>query len=63
MLLHAHTDLMLPHTLALHTPPAIVHMEAFVAEGAYVYRVEWQARGLPHAHMMLDKRDGACVRV
>ncbi len=23
---------------------------------AYVYRIEWQARGLPHAHMLLIRR-------
>lgn len=35
----------------------IVKMEIFGSVRAYVYRVEWQARGLPHAHMLFILRD------
>ena len=35
----------------------IVKQEIFGSVLAYVYRVEWQARGLPHAHMLFILQD------
>ena len=35
----------------------IVKQEIFGSVLAYVYRVEWQARGLPHAHMLFILKD------
>lgn len=35
----------------------IVDAEIFGPVHAYIYRIEWQARGLPHAHMLIILRD------
>jgi hypothetical protein len=35
----------------------IMVAEIFGSVNAYVYRVEWQARGLPHAHMLIILKD------
>ena len=35
----------------------IVRLEIFGTVRAYVYRIEWQARGLPHCHMLFILKD------
>jgi hypothetical protein len=35
----------------------IVKMQIFGEVSAYVYRIEWQARGLPHAHILIILKD------
>jgi hypothetical protein len=35
----------------------VVKMQIFGVVQAYVYRIEWQARGLPHAHILVILRD------
>ena len=39
----------------------LVRNEIFGTVKAYVYRIEWQARGLPHSHVLFILKDGTTL--
>jgi hypothetical protein len=56
---HFHADIIdRAFMLRLHSlMNDIVKMQIFGEVSAYVYRIEWQARGLPHAHILIILKD------